>query len=303
MEHNVFPIVFPSMVRGKMHRLFLVAGALLAACPASPAWAENTDENTIPDVDSAFKGDYLIVAAGSIYASDYDGSDDYRFAPAAGFRARVGDVRLFSRAIGIGADFIPDDKDSRVSFSLGPVVRYRGNRSGKVRDPVVRLLPELDGTFEAGVTMGVSFDGLITKKDALSFGSDVRWTVSGDKGGRVITVDVSYFTPVSRAAGIGVSFGASHVNGDFADYNYSVDAAGSMASGLPVYHAKGGWKNWNARFVAGYDLDGNLLNGGWAVGGAISYTRLTGSAARTPITALRGSRVQWLAGVGLAYTF
>lgn len=291
------------MVHGKMHRLFLIAAALLAACPALPAWAGTADENNIPEVDNAFKGDYLIVAAGSVYTSDYDGSDDYRLAPAAGFRARVGDVRLFSRAMGIGADFIPDGKDSAVSFSLGPVVRYRANRSGKVRDPVVRQLPELDGTFEAGVTMGVSFDGLITEKDSLSFGSDVRWTVSGNKGGQVITADVSYFTPVSRAAAIGFSFGAAHVNGDYADYNYSVDAAGSAASGLPVYRAKGGWKNWNARLVAGYDLDGNLLNGGWAVGGAISYTRLTGSAARTPITALRGSRDQWLAGAGLAYTF
>jgi outer membrane protein len=291
------------MVRDKMRRLFLIPAALLAACLAAPAWADNSDENTIPEVDSAFKGDYLIVAAGSIYASDYDGSDDYRFAPAAGFRARVGDVRLFSRAIGIGADFIPDARSSDVSFSLGPVVRYRANRSGKVRDRVVRLLPELDATFEAGITMGVSFDGLITRKDSLSFGSDVRWTVSGNKGGRIITADVSYFTPVSRAAGIGFSFGASHVNRDFADYNYSVDPAGSGASGLPLYRAKGGWKNWSARLVAGYDLDGNLLNGGWAVGGAISYTRLTGSAARTPITALRGSRSQWLAGAGLAYTF
>jgi MipA family protein len=286
-----------------MQKLILISAIALASSLASPATAQDGDEKTIPDVDNAFKGDYLIVAAGSIYTSDHDGSDDYRFVPAAGFRARVGDVRVFSRAIGIGADFIADDPDARVSFSLGPVVRYRGNRTGKVRDRVVRQLPRLDDTFEAGATMGISFEGLITKRDSLSFGSDVRWTVSGNKGGRVITADVSYFTPVSRAAGVGISFGMDHVNRDFADYNYSVDAAGSAASGLPVYRAHGGVKNWNARFVAGYDLDGNLRNGGWAVGGAISYARLTGSAARTPITRLRGSRSQWLAGAGLAYTF
>ena len=79
--------------------------------------------------------------------------------------------------------------------------------------------------------------------------------------------------------------------------------AGSAASGLPVYRAKGGWKNWNSRFVAAYDLDGDLRNGGWAVGAAVSYTRLRGSAAKTPITALRGSRDQWLGALGLAYTF
>lgn len=286
-----------------MRKLILSFATVMAAAFPSLALADPAEENAIPDVDNAFKGDYLIVAAGSIYTSDHDGSDDYKFLPAAGFRARVGDVRIFSRALGIGADLVPEAKGADVNFTLGPVVRYRANRSGKIKDPVVRKLPKLDGTFEAGVTMGVAFEGVLTKQDSLSFGGDVRWSVSGNKGGRIITTDVSYFTPVSRAAGVGISFGMDHINSDFADYNYSIDPAGSLASGLPAYNAKGGWKDWNARIVAGYDLDGNLLNGGWAVGGAISYTRLRGSAAHTPITALRGSRSQWLAGAGLGYTF
>jgi outer membrane scaffolding protein for murein synthesis (MipA/OmpV family) len=33
------------------------------------------------------------------------------------------------------------------------------------------------------------------------------------------------------------------------------------------------------------------------------YTRLKGSAARTPMTALRGSRNQWVAAAGLGFTF
>ena len=279
---------------------------LCALCGLLPgvARADVADMPEIPEAtDNAFRGDYLSVGVGLLRASDYEGSNDYKWQPAAGFRGRVGDVRVFSRAIGIGADFLPEPRGADVHFTLGPVIRYRANRTGKVKDPVVRLLPKLDGVVEAGVTMGVSFDGLLVKQDNLSFGSDVRWGVTGNKGSRIITLNAGYSTPLSRAVGVGVSVGADHVNGDYADYNYSVDAAGSLASGLPTYRGKGGWKNAGGRVFAGYDLDGNIRNGGWVVGGAISYERLFGSAARTPITSLRGSRGQWMVGLGLGYTF
>ena len=268
------------------------------------ALADARDMPQIPEsADSAFQGDYLSVGVGLMRTSDYEGSDDYKWGPAAGFRGRVGDVRIFSRAIGIGADFLPEPRGSDVHFTLGPVIRYRANRTGKVKDPVVRLLPELDGVMEAGVTMGVSFDGILIKQDNISFGSDVRWGVTGNKGSRIITLNAGYSTPLSPALGVGVSVGVDHVNRDYADYNYSVDTAGSLASGLPVYRGKGGWKNAGGRVFAGYDLDGNIRNGGWVVGAALSYERLLGSAANTPITRLRGSRDQWMMGLGLGYTF
>jgi outer membrane scaffolding protein for murein synthesis (MipA/OmpV family) len=280
----------------------------LVACAAVPllsvdAMATEDDTGISADVENAFVGDYLVVGAGAIALPDHEGSDDYQIAPAMAFRGRVSGVGIFSRGIGIGADIVPEIKGSHVQFSFGPVIRYRSNRTGKVEDRIVRLLPRLDKTWEAGVTGGISYRGLITKKDSLSFGSDVRWTVSGNKGGRIITPGVSYFTPVSRAAGVGLSFGADHVNGDYADYNYSIDAAGSAASGLPVYKAKGGWKDWGGRIYAGYDLDGDLRNGGWAVGAMVSYERMLGSAAKTPITSIRGSRSQWMGGLGVGYTF
>lgn len=291
------------MVNGSMRTLTILAACAAIALPSVNAVAAEADEGISPDVENAFVGDYLVVGAGAIALPDHEGSDDYQIAPAMAFRGRVSGIGIFSRGIGIGADLVPEFENSPISLSFGPVVRYRSNRSGKVDDRIVRLLPRLDKTWEAGVTGGIGYRGLITKKDSLSFSSDVRWTVSGNKGGRIITPGVSYFTPVSRAAGVGISFGADHVNGDYADYNYSIDAAGAAASGLPVYKAKGGWKDWGGRIYGGYDLDGNLRNGGWAVGAMVSYERMLGSAARTPITSIRGSRSQWMGGVGVGYTF
>lgn len=268
-----------------------------------PASAQDMADEVSVDIENAYAGDFLLVGAGAIVTPDYEGSDDYTFTPAGGFRARVGGIGIYSSGMGIGADIVPDEKGARVAFSFGPVIRYRSDRSGKVKDDVVNLLPRLDDTWEAGLSADISFRKLITPKDSLSFGTDVRWTFSGNRGGRIITTNVSYFTPVSRAAGIGISVGMDHVNDTYADYYYSIDPAGSAASGLPVYQGKGGWKNASGRLYFGYDLDGNLRNGGWAVGGAVNYTRLRGSAAETPITSIRGDRDQWMAGAGIAYTF
>lgn len=267
------------------------------------AHAEEGNPDISPDMVNAFEGDYLVLGAGALAVPDHEGSDEYQAAPALAFRGRVGGIGIFSRGIGIGADLVPEIEGSSLGLSLGPVLRYRSNRSGKVKDRVVRLLPELSSTWEAGLTGGISYRGLLSRKDSLSFGSDMRWTVSGNKGGRIITTSLSYFTPVSRGAGVGLSLGADHVNGDYARYNYSIDAAGAAASGLPAYRAKGGWKNWSSRIYAGFDLDGNLRNGGWAAGVVLSYQHLLGSAAHTPITAIRGSRHQWVGGIGVGYTF
>lgn len=280
-----------------------MAAYAAAAQMSAVAHAQDVDTSITPDVENAFVGDYFVVGAGAVAVTDYEGSDDYQIAPALAFRGRVGGIGIFTRGIGIGADFMPEFEGTPIGLSLGPVIRYRSNRTGKVEDRIVRLLPRLDKTWEAGLAGGISYRGLITKKDSLSFSSDIRWTVSGNKGGRIITPGISYFTPVSRAAGVGLTLGADHVNGDYADYNYSIDAGGSAASGLAAFKAKGGWKDWSARIVTGYDLDGDLRNGGWAVGAAVSYQRLIGSAAKSPITSVRGSRSQWMGGIGVGYTF
>ena len=51
------------------------------------------------------------------------------------------------------------------------------------------------------------------------------------------------------------------------------------------------------------NLDGNFLDGGFAIGAGVEYSRLQGSAADTPLTAIRGQRGQLVVGAGLSYTF
>lgn len=298
-----------------MHRLLLPA-IVFAACaapalaqdvlpppPADPAQAETPAEAEAVLASSVFDGDFLVVGAGGVSMPSYEGSNDRTVSPLAGVFGRLGGVGIHPRAAGVALDFVPEQKGQRLSFGFGPVVRYRANRNGNVKDPVVARLGKLDAVIEGGVAAGVTLVGVFNAFDRVSLGADVRWDVSGKGGGRVIAPGVTYFTPVSKGQVIGGRLGAEFVDRKYANYNYAIDAAGSAASGLPQYRARGGFKEWNLGAFTAFDLSGDFLDGGFALGVGGQYSRLQGSAAETPITSLRGKRGQWFVGGGLSYTF
>lgn len=252
---------------------------------------------------SVFSGDFLVVGVGAVSLPSYEGSNDRVISPAAGVYGRIGGVAINPRAAGLALDFIPDAADQTLTFNLGPVVRYRSNRTGRIKDPAVGRLGKLDGVIEAGVAVGATYNGLLNPFDQFSVGTDVRWDISGKGSGRVIAPGVTYFTPVSKGQVIGARVGAEFVDRKYANYNYAINAAGSAASGLPQYRARGGFKEWNVGAYTVFDLSGNFLDGGLSVGGGVQYSRLQNSAAETPITSLRGKRSQLFFGGGVGYTF
>src|SRR5688572_11216866 len=75
----------------------------------------------------------------------------------------------------------------------------------------------------------------------------------------------AYFTPLSRGIAASLSLSAEHGDGDFMDYYYSVTPAQSAVSGLPAFDAEGGWTKAGGNLLLGFDLDGNLENGGLAL--------------------------------------
>lgn len=273
--------------------------------PADPGKADTPAEAEAVMASSVFDGDFLVVGVGAVSMPSYEGSDNRTITPAGGVYGRIAGVNISPRAAGLALNFIPEQKGQRLTFNLGPVARYRSNRSSLngIKDPVVRSLGKLDAVIEGGATAGMTLKGVINAYDRISVGADFRWDVSGKGGGRVIAPGVTYFTPVSKGQVIGARVGAEFVDRKYAQYNYGISAAGSAASGLPQYAGHGGFKEWNVGAFTAFDLDGNFLDGGFALGLGLQYSRLQGSAAETPITAIRGKRGQLVAGAGLAYTF
>lgn len=279
--------------------------ALIAASSATPAFAQAAAQVTQGPAEAgdAFDGDFLIVAAGAIALPNYEGADETSFLPGAAVAGRIGGVGISPRAAGLALDLVADRPGTKVSLGLGPVVRLRMNRSGRIKDPVVARLGELRSIVEGGVNLGVTIKRVLNSYDQLSIGADLRWDITGRGGGGLVAPSVSYLTPVSRAQVVGMLASAEIADRRFASYNYDVTPAGSAASGLPVYAARGGLKALSFGAFTARDLDGNLLNGGLSIGAGAMYTRLTGSAAETPITAIRGKASQWFFAAGLGYTF
>lgn len=280
---------------------FMACLLLPALAFIAPAAAQEVSDPA-PESD-AFSSDYLVIGLGAASVPSYEGSNDSAIIGAGGVTGRIAGIGIGARSGGISLDFVPDGKDSRIGFGLGPVARWHGNRTAHIKDPVVAALGKIKGTLEAGVAGSVTVKRLLTPFDTLAFSADIRWDATGHGGGTVVSTSLSYFTPLSEAAAFGLSVASDITDTQYANYNFAVNPAGSAASGLPIFSAKGGLKNLGLRSFIGYDLDGNLRNGGLAVVGGFGWSRLYGSAAQSPITAIRGSASQWLFGAGMAYTF
>ena len=96
---------------------------------------------------------------------------------------------------------------------------------------------------------------------------------------------------------------ASFSDDNFADYYFTVSPQQSSDTGLAEFTADGGLNSLGINMIATVDLDNNVLNGGINVFGVGGYSRLVGDAADTPYTSVRGSADQFIAGIGIGYTF
>ncbi|MEW9854447.1 MipA/OmpV family protein [Novosphingobium sp. M1R2S20] len=270
---------------------------LALALAVQPAVAQDTA------ADAAMEGDRITVGIGGAYMPSYRGSDDYTVSPFPVIQGQVKGIGINPRAGGVALDFIPDNRASGFGVSLGPVATYSANRARGIEDDVVRAAGKLDEAVELGGTAGVTAYKLLSPYDSLTLSTDVRWDVAGAHKGMVWTPNLTYTTPLSRGSLVALNVGARHVDDDFARYYYSVTPAQSAASGLPVYDAEGGWDSINVGLLGGYDFDGDLLNGGFAAFGAVAYSKMLNDGKDTPFTSVRGDTDQWIAGLGLAYTF
>jgi outer membrane protein len=279
-----------------MRNTTAIAG-LLALGLAAPVAAQDAARE-----QTAFDGDYLSVGLGAGYGPSYVGSNDYVIFPAALVQGSLKGVEIDSRNAGVALDFIPKPADG-IGLKLGVSGRARFDRTGKTHDPVVDQLGKLDTAVEFGPMIGVRIPHLLNPYDALTLTTEANWDLAGAHKGMVTDTIVNYFTPLSRAMAASVSVNAETGNGKFENYYYSVTPVGAAASGLPVFKASSGFTDVGARVLLGYDLDGNLANGGLALVVAGSYSHMLGDAKRSPLVSIRGSADQWIGAVGVGYTF
>jgi len=251
---------------------------------------------------TALDGDFLAVGVGIGMGPGYIGSDDYNILPIPLLQGSVGGVDINPRPAGFALDVI-DDNEKRVSFQFGPELKLNFNRAIKVNDDVVDALPKLDVAVEVGPTIGVNIDGVLNRADSVNLNADILFDIAGAHGGMSVRPTATYFTPLSRGMAMTLSAHTTWIDDDFAEYYYTVDATTADASPLTPFEASSGFQDTGLTALVFFDLNGDLLDGGFAVFGLANYTRVLGDAADSPFTSQVGSADQFFGGIGIGYTF
>jgi outer membrane scaffolding protein for murein synthesis (MipA/OmpV family) len=274
----------------------------VAEQPAAPAGAP-----PFPFARPVFDETWATIGLGVGMVPSYAGSDDYIAFPLPLIVGRVGGVGISPNGPGFVLDlnspkpsFAPR-KGARVSF--GPAFRFRNDRNNRISDEVVARAGKLDAAFEVGGNIAVAFPNVVKPFDQLSLGVQTRWDVLGAHGGMIIEPQISYRAPVGRSFAIQVQASAEFIDDSFADYYFTVNPAQALATGLPQFRADGGLNRVGTVAILTYDLDRNPINGGWALTGVGGVSRMIGDGADTPYTSVRGSATQFIAGLGVAFTF
>ena len=277
---------------------------------ASPRPDGPTDaEPELPSVDprlpqTVYAQDfYMTVGLGAGLVPSYEGSDQYVLFPAPVIQGSYKGYNFGTRGPGLFVDLVKDPLLSKVEYIAGPMIKARFDRDARLRDDVVERLGKRDIAVELGATAGVKLNRVITSFDSLTFQADTVFDVANSHSGSVVTPSISYNRPLGARGVVNLSVFGDIVDGDFADYYFTVDAVGAAASGLPQYRARGGLKSLGASALLGLDLSGNALDGGWGVFALASYARMKGDAATSPVVSIRGNANQFFGGLGLTCTF
>ena len=275
--------------------LALVAAAAFAA----PAFAQETPAEFDTNRDTITAG------VAGVYLSDYEGSNDYRWVPAP---AAVGSVKGYAFLLAgnrASVDLIRNAPGPVWDLQAGPIGVVNFNRSSldSIDDPRVRALGKVKTAIELGGYVGIGKTGVITSPyDKLSVTVSYRHDVANAHDSGIWQPSVNYITPLSPKAAVALFGSAERAGRGYATTYFSVSPTQTIASGLPTYNARGGWKNYTVGGLATYSLTGNLLKGFKLVAGG-TYRRMLNDFADSPLVSIAGSKNQWLGAVGLAYTF
>jgi len=236
---------------------------------------------------------------------DYEGSKGYRLYPVP---VALGSVKGHGFALAgnqLTVDLIADKPGPNWDFQAGPIANLNIERSSRndIADPRVRALGSRSVALELGGFVGLGKTGVLTSPyDKLSVSLSYRHDVTGVHNSGIWQPGARYDMPLSAKVAVSLYGSAEIAESGYARTYYSISAADNRASGLNIYDAKGGLKNWNVALMGSYSLIGNVQHGLKlvATGG---YGRMAGSIERSPLVQVAGSPDQWLGAIGLAYTF
>ena len=233
-----------------------------------------------------------LVGVGFGIAPDYEGSDDQTFGvlPAGQLTFGKRNIRLIGTTL--SANLIDHE-----FLRLGPSLNYRFGRED-VEDEVVNTMTDIDGSVELGAFAGIEMLNDANPRYRFSASVEFLQDISGGHEGWLTQFSARYWRPLSKPLdfGIGVSF--TYAGEDYMSTYFSVNARDASASGLARFDAEAGAKDLSVtpKFIF-------HISKQWHLGFGFRYKLLIGDAADSPVVDVQGSKNQFLAGLGLIYSW
>lgn len=231
----------------------------------------------------------VTIGAGAIYMPDYEGSKDHQVLPFPFVSVGYKDL-AYIRGPEIGINLLRFTPAENVKIKLGPIARYRRDRS-EDRNTALTGLGDVDAAIELGaaarVEMGRGWVQLAVTKD-----------VAGAHDGVVAQGEAGMDFDLAERLTLSVSGTTSWVDRNYMQTYFSITPGQSARSGLPVFDAGKGFKDAGAALNLSYRLGDH-----WIIATTASYSRLLNDAEHAPLVSRRGSANQWQGGAFLAYHF
>lgn len=259
-----------------------------SAQPDSSVWTLPAPAVSLPSLPTSAGLWTVTIGAGGNFRPDFEGATHNLLRPIPIIsvqRAGSGQLPFIGPRDGAGIALFDTG-----SFRAGPVSTYLPSRKAS-SDSALNGLYDVKTTIEIG--------GFVEyfPVDWFRARAEVRRGIRGADG---VFADlfadaiVPVWDRLTWSAGPRLSFANTHGTSPF----FSIDQAEALASGLPVFNAKGGLHSVGVGTQLRYQITPQ-----WEVHSYIEYERLTGDAAASPLVTQRGSPNQTSFSIGASYSF
>jgi outer membrane protein len=269
-------------------KFFSVCLALVCALLIAQAVQAQDSPFTIDNVPN-------VVGVGVAMLPDYFGSNDYTMgaAPFFKFTYPKSEWYLMLRATQLSANIV-----NHPWLRLGPIVNYRFGRTDDVEDNEVKRMTEIDDTVEAGAFVGVEFITKDNPRQRFSANVEFLSDVANEYNGYLVSASARYWYPVHKAVDVTLGVSTTYADDNYMKTYFGVNEIDADRSGLPIFAAEGGMRDISVTPGVVVHLSMN-----WHVAAGLKYFYLMDDAKDSPIVDDEGDANQWIAGVGVAYSW
>ncbi|MBN1585932.1 MAG: MipA/OmpV family protein [Candidatus Omnitrophica bacterium] len=246
--------------------LFLASNAPALAYETSP--------------DSNWK---VTLGLGGIIRPEYEGSDSYEGWPLPYIDLKYKDRFFLNPWRGIGLDLYKNEE-----LTVGTALGFDFGRDEE-DDALLQGMGDVGETVELGLFAEY-------KLDPLTFGLDFAQDIADGHGGFTLGGSLgSKFALPDHSTFLMPSLNATFASENYMESYFGVDHLQAVRSSLAFYDVESGIKDVGASLRVLHRLDNH-----WSVVGFVSYSRLVGDAADSPVVAKEN---QFTGGSFLTYTF